>query len=281
MSRLLILVCYIFSMPGRPYAQQVLLPDSIVCYFPFNDCRISSVAMDQLHEWLSAHDTSKTFTVSGYTDQTGSVQYNKRLSRCRADAVAQTIQAVVKKSETEIVAYGESFPASNTIQRLNRRVVISTTPNITVIKIKDSSIVQRPAIRDSGFVKMDTAIHIKQILEIENILFFPDKASILPESQVYLKELAQTLLRFPADVNFEIRGFVNCPVCKNNPDNPRNRFYQLSKDRAKEVYLWLESMGVPAARMRPVGMGWLNMLYPEPKSEAEMRKNMRVEIAVY
>lgn len=72
-------------------------------------------------------------TVAGYTDSTGSEQYNQRLSERRAAAVANYLtQGGVASQRLNRVGYGESQPvASNETEQgraQNRRVEITVTP---------------------------------------------------------------------------------------------------------------------------------------------------------
>ena len=72
--------------------------------------------------------------VLGYTDSTGSAEYNQTLSAQRANAVAAYLQGQgVKSSRFEIMGMGSSNPiASNTTadgRQQNRRVEIKIIPN--------------------------------------------------------------------------------------------------------------------------------------------------------
>lgn len=82
---------------------------------------------------LNKYDNS-TVMVLGYTDSTGSAEYNQTLSAQRANAVAAYLQGQgVKSSRFEIMGMGSSNPiASNTTadgRQQNRRVEIKIIPN--------------------------------------------------------------------------------------------------------------------------------------------------------
>ena len=82
---------------------------------------------------LNKYDNS-TVMVLGYTDSTGSAEYNQTLSRQRANAVAAYLQGQgVKSSRFEIMGLGSSNPiASNSTaegRQQNRRVEIKIIPN--------------------------------------------------------------------------------------------------------------------------------------------------------
>jgi len=78
--------------------------------------------------------SNSTVMVSGFTDNTGSVEYNQTLSKSRAAAVAAYLQGQgVKASRFEIIGMGISNPiASNSTsagRAQNRRVEIKIIPN--------------------------------------------------------------------------------------------------------------------------------------------------------
>ncbi len=78
--------------------------------------------------------SNSTVMVSGFTDSTGSAEYNQTLSRNRANAVAAYLQGQgVKASRFEILGMGSSNPiASNSDaagRQQNRRVEIKIIPN--------------------------------------------------------------------------------------------------------------------------------------------------------
>lgn len=82
---------------------------------------------------LNKYDDS-TVMVLGYTDNTGSAEYNQALSKQRADAVAAYLEGQgVKASRFEVMGLGSSNPiASNAAaegRQQNRRVEIKIIPN--------------------------------------------------------------------------------------------------------------------------------------------------------
>ena len=83
---------------------------------------------------LNKYDDS-TVMVLGYTDSTGSAEYNQTLSQQRANAVAAYLQGQgVKSSRFEIMGLGSSNPlASNSTaegRQQNRRVEIKIIPSV-------------------------------------------------------------------------------------------------------------------------------------------------------
>ena len=78
--------------------------------------------------------SNSTVMVSGFTDSTGSAEYNQILSRNRANAVATYLQGQgVKASRFEILGMGPSNPIASNADAVgrqqNRRVEIKIIPN--------------------------------------------------------------------------------------------------------------------------------------------------------
>jgi outer membrane protein OmpA-like peptidoglycan-associated protein len=119
-------------------------------------------------------------------------------------------------------------------------------------------------------------------LQFQNILFIPDKPILEQSSFAVVDKLAAELKKYPA-AYFEIRGHVNLPKYFRGQNDTiyLGQMQALSFNRAKEIFEMLAERGISRDRMRYRGMGNTNMLFPNPRNEAEMRKNMRVEVIVY
>ncbi len=122
-------------------------------------------------------------------------------------------------------------------------------------------------------------IKVGQNVVFENILFFGNSAQFLPISKPVLEGIATTMKRNPG-LKIEIQGHVNCPLGWSDCDKKEEFNMQLSLNRAKAVYDYLESGGIGTDRMTFRGFGASRMIYPNARSEDKMEKNRRVEIVV-
>ena len=122
-------------------------------------------------------------------------------------------------------------------------------------------------------------IKVGQNVVFENILFFGNSDRILPESRPVLDGIATTMERNPG-LKIEIQGHVNCPSGWSDCDNKTEFNMQLSINRAKAVYDFLDKAGIDTNRMTFKGFGATRMIYPNARSEDKMEKNRRVEIVV-
>jgi outer membrane protein OmpA-like peptidoglycan-associated protein len=101
--------------------------------FETNSTRLSEAARARLRNLagtVRARRVIGTIQINGYTDDRGSTEFNLRLSKDRATAVAEALQGYLSGSRVELApqAFGESHPAAANDtpegQSRNRRVVV-------------------------------------------------------------------------------------------------------------------------------------------------------------
>lgn len=103
--------------------------------FGFNSSDVNAKfysVLDKVASTLNAYDQT-TVNVAGYTDSIGSESYNMKLSKERADSVAQYLQSRgVNGQRLNAVGYGESRPVDTNETEAgranNRRVEITLVP---------------------------------------------------------------------------------------------------------------------------------------------------------
>ncbi len=111
-------------------------------------------------------------------------------------------------------------------------------------------------------------------LVLNNILFQANSTQMIPRSRSELTSLVYLMKNNP-NLKIEIHGHVNAPKEKNSDYN-----LQLSEGRAKAIYDYLVKNRIDASRIGFKGFGNTQMLFPNAKSELEMKFNRRVEILV-
>lgn len=129
-------------------------------------------------------------------------------------------------------------------------------------------------------IALDRLVAGKNVV-FENILFYGDQARFLPESTPSLQILSKTMLQNP-NLVIEVEGHVNCPSMMESCETQtmQNFNNRLSDDRAKAVVDYLVSKGISAERMTYKGYGATRMVYPDARSEDQMKQNRRVEIVI-
>ena len=219
----------------------------ITLYFNKNEFNVSSSQKEQISTFVNK--VLSVEKVTGYADTTGSLAYNKELSKKRAFSVAALINQ--PDHAPSINFKGEEFDQDADLAK-NRKVEILATLRSTPTPVKS--------------------------LSIENIYFVPDRAIITDESLPYVKELADLLLKNYKTETFEIVGHVNYETDKDSSQLPD--LYYLSERRARTIYMLLKEYGIPAERMHYKGVGNSQPVIPHPKTDEEKRKNMRVEVII-
>jgi outer membrane protein OmpA-like peptidoglycan-associated protein len=106
----------------------------------------------------------------------------------------------------------------------------------------------------------------------QQIQFAVDSATILPESNGLLNEIADALVKNPRIKRVEVQGHTDNT---GTPDHNK----QLSNDRAQAVVSWLSSHGVAADRMTAAGYGQTKPLVPNVTA-GNRAKNRRVQFII-
>ncbi|MCE9538776.1 MAG: OmpA family protein [Bacteroidetes bacterium] len=111
---------------------------------------------------------------------------------------------------------------------------------------------------------------------MSSINFYGNLAVLLPSSHSSLVALYK-LMKENEKMIIRIEGHINLP----GGASRNNVFEQtLSEDRAKTVCDYLQNQGIRKERISSIGYSASKMLFPNPKDEAEMSANRRVEINV-
>lgn len=91
-----------------------------------NDCfniKTSEMTKIKAVANLMNSDTTISYTVSGFCDNTGSQEYNQKLSEKRAESVKYALMKYgVKEEQIVINGYGKDMPFGDSTQAINRRV---------------------------------------------------------------------------------------------------------------------------------------------------------------
>lgn len=135
------------------------------------------------------------------------------------------------------------------------------------------------SIPESG--KLDvylTPQNVQKIVRMENLLFYPNSAELLPESKRALDQYLSEL-DTDSELCFEIHGHVNAPYQMPVQKTPA-QLHKLSKDRAFTVFNQMLKSGFRKDKMKFAGYSNTRMIHPYARTEAEMRLNRRVEIIV-
>ena len=141
-----------------------------------------------------------------------------------------------------------------------------------------------------GYFPKDTSLRVEKIeetqheiflepvapgkqLSLEGIEFQPESANFVEGAHKKLTRI-RDFLALNADLNIEVQGHVH----QLGDDTFRSK--RLSRLRAKAVADYLINSGISKDRIEYEGYGNTAMIFPEPKNDAEMQANRRVEIHI-
>ncbi len=116
---------------------------------------------------------------------------------------------------------------------------------------------------------------------MDKIYFYPNTYKMKPGSTDELDQLAGYLLSNPG-IQIEIQGHTNGNnrIKASYDTDFKGSSKKLSQYRAEVIKKYLISKGVAAERLLPVGYGGSKMIFPDPKTQAQANKNIRVEVLI-
>jgi outer membrane protein OmpA-like peptidoglycan-associated protein len=228
---------------------QVQTNDSLIFTFHF-DFNSSTILEKDSKAFASIIKANKQYSLYAHTDSVGTVNYNTDLSKKRLLSVAQYLKTTFKINTQNNQFFGEEKTTALG-DAYDRRVEVYS-------RSKEDKVLEK--------------------ISFNHIFFVPSTAIIQNTSLPYLEEVYQKVKSIKLHT-VEIRGHINWPVRFVNDTIPNYR-KPLSEQRAKAVYDYLISKGIPATRLQYKGMYNWEMLYPNPKNDYEQQQNMRVEMVV-
>ena len=283
--------------PGQ-LIDQVLSPRFVV-NFDYKSYQLNAEAQRHLDSliYLIRHEsfTIHKIEISGHCDSVASNAYNDVLSLKRAKTVGDYFRAHgVKDSLIKTIdGHGKREPLNNnadSLQRLaNRRVEIV----FQLILPQEKESVKKDTVKAVLPVKVAASVpdslkpvtldvsnlQVNDLLELENINFYPNRHLIMKQSKKNLEVLLNTMLENKT-LRIEIRGHVCClPDYQGDSFDEDTYKEDLSLQRAKAIFKYLVENGVEPNRMTYIGLG---ARYPKVKefTEADKAKNRRVEIKI-
>ena len=266
-------------------------------YFDSNQYDLKTAEVDKLFAWIKANPNIKVLALNGYTDEDGSTGSNETLAQKRVATVASFIRGKVKiREDFKTRSFGELHKHSPKKQ-FNRKVTIYYLhekdlhkedeilgiKKATVSKLKSPKsypqniVIDNPNGSQSEF-KLDT-LFMRQVekskpgdkLKIENLNFQLNTFAITNESRGKLFELLIVMQDNP-NLKIEIQGHLCCMAFDRT---------DLSTQRARAVYKFLEAYKIQKSRLSYKGFGSTQPIYTIPEVDEEQRAaNRRVEILV-
>jgi outer membrane protein OmpA-like peptidoglycan-associated protein len=261
-------------------------------FFDSNKWQFTKTENASLENWILQNGTSKIVAISGFCDEDGATGFNDTLASKRVDFVFKIIKDKVKiREDFKTRSFGELHQQS-AIKSENRKVTlfflkekdISREAEILGIKRKEvlvsypeKIVVENPNgtkseyVMDVNFMKQLNNAKKGEKLKIENLNFVLNTYAVVNESRAKLYELL-VVMEQNKRLKINIQGHLCCMKADKQ---------DLSTQRAKAVYKFLEFNKIDKSRMSYQGFGSTIPLYPIPEKTVEERAaNRRVEIEI-
>lgn len=278
--RAIALVLFCLGAAIKMRAQQ----EQYMVYFPYDKYEIPDSAMLQLVQ--AVYRLRPTLVlIEAHCDSIGSIAYNRKLSMQRAQAVKRllTTNDVSPKAIRTCIGYGKEKPLNRNQneqeRQRNRRALVTfiyetpqTTKEVRATQTKNS--IEKPRQHDA-VISVDTS----DIIVLENLIFFPGRHILKPESYPELQALFNTLDENPT-LKVEIQGHVCCTTFEADGYDWDEGLHNLSVARAQQIYKLLISMGIEKDRLRYKGFGGSQKIHLDESTESTKAQNRRVEIKI-
>ena len=289
---------FLYSFLSFILFQITFAQEQAMFYFDNNKFELNNTETAKLQKWILENKTSKIISITGSTDEIGSLGYNDTLSKKRVNFIYSKVIGKLKiREDFKTISLGEKGATSDNNAE-NRKAVIHyilekdlhLEEEILGIKkeIKEEQpkpeivypeklVFENPNGTKSEF-KLDRAFMNKvgeaksgEKLIIENLNFVINTFAVVNESRGKLYELLLVLQKNPS-LKIEIQGHICCmPVDRAD----------LSTQRAKALYNFLLNQNISKDRLSYKGFGSSQPIHALPeKDEQERAANRRVEILI-
>lgn len=256
-------ILFAFFILGIPFCSFLQEQSGILnVYFEHDEATVSMKAKTEMDSVVHSGEQFKIKQIIAYCDPTGSDTYNYSLAKRRLNATLKELSSHTKEKGKTLIL-GENYLDKKESLKdyyLLRRVEI----HFTYIPIE---IVDDPSISNSfDVINLDPEALAKAAPIVLKIQFFPGLAILYDGSYQEIENLYSFMSK-NQKLHAMIRGHVCC-----------DKDYQLSYDRAKEVYLILVEKGISSSRLNYEGFSnTIPKVSPEI-TEFDRQQNRRVDI---
>ena len=265
-------------------------------FFESNQFNLTSKENKILIDWISKNKTSKIIAIHGFTDEDGDSKSNDSLAQKRVNFAFKTIQNKIKiRDDYQSISFGENFEQSPTKAK-NRKVTIVYLSEKEIYKEMELFPIAKKAIETEKRIAFPDKIKVTnpngtiseydldiqfmanlysgkkgEKIALQNLNFLVNTYAIVNESRGKLYQLL-LVLQQNKKLKIDIQGHLCC-VLQDKKD--------LSTQRAKAIYKFLEFNNIDKSRMSYQGFGSTTPLFSIPeKNELERETNRRVEIEI-
>lgn len=259
-------------------------------YFEFDRYGLTPSASSQLRDLAKVLTTYNSITLTGRTDERGSHLYNDSLSARRITTVINYLitQGLNREQFTTLTALGKRNLLAADVADRSRRWDLNRVVEIRG-KANDSKppVAVEPAPKaDPATSRITSAVTIQEQIQegksaivLNNLNFEGGRHLLLPSSQPTLQAVLE-VMKNNVGLEVEIRGHVCCSAVNEDGLDLDTGEKLLSRNRAREIYLYLINNGIPASRLSYKGMGGSQKIVAEEITEEDRTTNRRVEFVI-
>ncbi|GAB0157444.1 OmpA family protein [Chryseobacterium sp. Alg-005] len=247
-------------------------------YFEHNSYELNTASKKAL-DTLADLKGKSTLRIFGNCDPSGSTEYNKALSKSRANAVNEYLKGKIGNNIQLISSIGlgeEKQINDNTTEELrgkNRRVDIFIEQKLVPGKKVSRRIL--PSFLDTQV----SQLKMNETYSLPDVNFIGNRHIWLPNGEAQLVRLFNILKENPT-LEIELQGHICCDYENFDGEDIDLKTFNLSWTRANAIKEYLEKRGIDASRIRAKGLGHLNpAVYPE-LTETDQVRNRRVELVL-
>lgn len=249
-------------------------------YFDLGKYALSKAHQKTINEQIANLDTTETynFIIKGYTDFVDTEDFNLELSKNRAVAVSDYIEASYKSliNTIEKIAKGE-LPTDT---KKNERIGVRKHRKVSVTISKNDHKPKITTRKENIYTVPVSRLEVGRSYELGKINFKTGRVALIKSSKKQLEKLVQFLRRNPK-VHIEVQGHVCCGGDDDSDAlNSDTGTITLSVDRARFIYRYLISRGIAKERLSYKGYAFKSPLYFPEKGRRDRSANRRVEIMI-
>jgi len=269
---LAVVLCSIISVSA--IAQSDSLLGKI--YFDFDQSTITPVAAATLQKLTADYTNIAGITITGRTDVRGNYIYNDSLAARRVAAVEKYLLTlgVAPAQITKKIALGKRSPIAEQEVNTAARNQLNRVVEITGI-VQTTATIPAPPIK----ALQEQIKEGKANIILNNLNFEGGRHILLPSSLPTLNEVLEVMKNNP-NLQVEIRGHICCSEITEDGMDIDTGEKVLSRNRAREIYLFLINNGISSSRLTYTGMGASKKIIAEELTEKDRETNRRVEFVI-
>lgn len=273
-------------LPDNSYSQTVT--DTLKLYFDTGLSSFNSSTRNMLDS-LFYNDViagNQTINIIGYTDYVGSEDYNVKLSKQRAQYVANYFLSMgIKSSQIkqrigkgEVVRVAEQIGGYqadrkvDVILQMRKKAPVKPTPLTSINSNSVKTVTPNPVLQ-----KMD--IDTGTTFVLDKIYFYAGRHVVKPESLPEIDKLYNALAA-NNNITIQIEGHICCVRFAPDALDEDTNELALSANRAKYIYDYLIAKGIDARRLKYRGFGRLRPVVAKELTPEDEDRNRRVEIRI-